>query len=296
MVARAALLLALSVALSILVTAVQVSEAHASEQGCYVEDGSWIENCDTYFQPAPSTSDDGWLILTWTKGTRDVCADYVAASDKSAAQALADSYIAQGYASTPVHYTDTLYTKTPACSGGSSTPVYLSQQGNPAELRSDDTQDVRGCFTVDVSDPVEVTQQEFVVLTRLGFHGNPADKAEQLYSPDCFNGKEVWELDDTLVQQLREDPCYDVVGDTPNLEDAVVEFVGCPSELDRIATTQAKQAGYTGKSVHPVSQQEGPIAQPGGTGATAAKTAELIAKSNAMLRATQQYAPKKKGA
>lgn len=92
-----------------------LSDDTTSEQGTYAEDGSYISNPSEYYGPAPVTSDDGWLVLVWPKGTTDICDVYINDSGKDLAQEIADIYIEDGYAATPVHFTKALDTKTPSC-------------------------------------------------------------------------------------------------------------------------------------------------------------------------------------
>jgi len=99
------------------------------------------------------------------------------------------------------------------------------------------------CFTVDVSDTDQVSQQEVTALQSLGFYSVAGDEREQLYSPQCANGEFIAAFPDATQETLRQSECFDIVG--PTYEEAVVEHVGCPEadSLDDEAYRPITQQG-----------------------------------------------------
>jgi hypothetical protein len=86
------------------------------------------------------------------------------------------------------------------------------------------------CFTVDVSDTDEVSEQEVAALQLLGFYSFP-DGSEQLYAPQCAHKESIGAFPDETAQFILESECFDVVG--TSYEDAAIEYIGCP-EADSV--------------------------------------------------------------
>jgi len=198
MVARAALLLALSAAVAVMVSVVSATEAYAQDMSAQLEEF----NSECFDSAGEFEPTDGCYEYAESLGLE---IDNINESmDKGCV--LSDMY--EDYSC-----------KGPSAPSSSS----VSEQG----ATSIATEDVKGCFTVDSNDLDTVGKQ---VFTLVGLHGDPSDSAEQLYSPDCFNGKAVSELDSRLVDALRSDPCYDVVSEERAIDAAHVEYVGCPEQ------------------------------------------------------------------
>ncbi len=173
--ARAFFLLALSVALSILVTAIQVSEAHAQDKSaelaefdatCFSEQGEF-EPTDGCYEYAESI---GIEIDNLNKSADLGCT-------------LEDMF--EDY----------------SCKG----PSAPSSSNASEQAKSADT----GCVTVDMTDP-EVSGQDIDILTQqFGFDAK-ADNDDKLYSPECFE-QGIVPFD---FESMRNNPCYDVLGNS----------------------------------------------------------------------------------
>jgi len=210
-IAKAFVLLVLSAALAVMVSVASATEAHAQDMSAELEE----------FNSECFDSVSGEFLGT------DGCFEW--AEEHIELENLLES-IEKGCTLTDM-YED--YSckgpQGPSSPSSSNSSGEASEQGTQISEQSTTTEDVKGCFVVPADDP-QVREQEIAALQSLGFHGDPSDSAEQLYSPDCFNAMPVSELDSRLVEQLRLDPCYDVVSDTADMSAAHVEYVGCPSQ------------------------------------------------------------------
>lgn len=103
------ILVAVMAALTMYVT----TNVQASE-GTYAEDGSYIENADTYYSTPSYDEQDAYLVMVWTKGTTENCG--YRTNSYNEANSIAAQWQAQGYAAAVVHSTPSLESKMPYCS------------------------------------------------------------------------------------------------------------------------------------------------------------------------------------
>jgi hypothetical protein len=168
-------LLALAVALSILVTAIQVSEAHAHDMSAQLEEFSaTCFDSAGEFEPTDGCYEYAESIGIEIDNLNESMDKGCVLSD------LYEDYSCKG----------------PSAPSSSS----VSEQGNPADT---------GCVTVDMTDP-EVSGQDIDILTQhYGFDAK-ADNDDQLYSPECFE-QGIVPFD---FKSMQNNPCYDVLGDS----------------------------------------------------------------------------------
>lgn len=94
---------------------IHLESAVANEDtGCYAEDGSYIENCDSYYSTPTYDEQDAYLVMVWTKGTTDNCG--YRTNSYSEANSIAQQWQETGYAAAVVHSTPSLESKMPYCS------------------------------------------------------------------------------------------------------------------------------------------------------------------------------------
>ena len=195
-------LLALSVALSILVTAIQVSEAHAQDMSAELEQ----------FNAECFDSASGVFLGT------DGCFEW--AEEHIELENLLES-IEKGCTLSDL-YEDY------SCKG----PQGPSSPSSSSVSERDKSADT-GCVTVDMTDP-EVSGQDIDILTKSYGFDAKADNDDNLYSPECFEkGTIPFDFD-----SMRSNACYDVLGNSEG--DVWVEYIGCPEVHAKASKVESK--------------------------------------------------------
>ena len=173
--ARALFLLALSGALGIRVTAIQVSEAHAQDMSAELEQF----NSECFDSAGEFEPTDGCYEYAESIGIE--IDNLNESMDKGCV--LSDMY--EDYSC-----------KGPSAPSSSS----VSEQEEVSE---------QGCVTVDMSAP-EVSGQDIDILTKSYGFDAKADNDDKIYSPECFE-QGIVPFD---FESMRSNACYDVLGNS----------------------------------------------------------------------------------